>query len=346
MKRKVLLVDDSMFMNRILSDFISSSNELEVVGIAKNGKEAVELNSKLEPDVILLDVEMPVMNGLDSLKLIMKERPCAVVMFSSITKQGAEITIKALQEGACDFVSKPKGKAFDLSDDIVDEIIEKLKYAKFDQNFGKYKINKPITTGSIKSESKSFKNIIGIGASTGGPKALQKVLEELEANFPAPIVIVQHMPKLFTKPFAERLNGVCNLRVKEAEHDDELTAGNVYIAHGDSHMRVVKTGNVFKIKTDNGPKVSGHRPSVDVLFESLVELIKDVKITAVQMTGMGRDGAEAMKKLHDRGARCIVQNKETSIVYGMPGSAVELGAYDMIVPLEKISNEILRSLEV
>ncbi len=346
MKKKILLVDDSFFMRRMVSNIIDLDKDLEVVGIAKNGKEAVELNLRLKPDVILLDVEMPIMDGIEALKMIMKERPCAVVMFSTLTEKGAKTTIKALDEGACDFIPKPQGADSKLSQDVIDRILSKLKLAKYVPVTG---TSGGFTRDDLKSEvgagSNVFKRIVAIGTSTGGPKALQEVLAEIDGGLKAPIVIVQHMPKLFTKPFAERLNASCNLFVKEAEDGDVLKTGHVYVAPGDEHIKVVKVGGVYKIKTDNGDKVSGHRPSVNVMYDSLVEL-SGIDITAVQMTGMGRDGADAMKRLHDKGATCIVQDKESSVVYGMPRSAVELGAADVVVSLSNIADEILRSMEV
>lgn len=346
MTRKVLIVDDSVFMLRLVADIIKKHSNFELVGKALNGKQAVEMNIELKPDVVLLDVEMPIMNGLEALSMIMKTRPVAVVMFSSLTIEGAEITLKAMELGACDFIAKPVAKGFDLSQDIVDEIVEKLSMARVQKPVTKSILTRPVNRFQAKAVgSNSFRKLVAIGTSTGGPRALQEVLIDVKSNIKGPILIVQHMPKLFTKQFADRLNTLCSIQVKEAEQGEELLSGTAYVAPGDQHLRIVKSLSGYKVDLAADGKVSGHMPSVDAMFESLVP-IKDIEMQAVMMTGMGRDGAQAMKKLHDRGIECICQDEATSVVYGMPKSAVELGAADKVLPLNKIAAEINRFMEV
>lgn len=353
MSIRVLLVDDSFFMRKLVSDIIKKDQELEVIGVAKNGKEAIELNRSLQPDVILLDVEMPVVDGLEALEQIMAQRRCPVIMFSSTTVSGAENTVRALELGACDFIPKPSSSTFKLEDEVVDEIIAKLKFSRCTEAPS---IRKKASTAPARSPvpsarrtgssygKKTFKKLVSIGISTGGPKALQEVMEDLPGDLNAPILVVQHMPKLFTKAFADRLDTHCEIRVKEAEHGDVLEAGTVYIAPGDKHLRIKESPGELKILLDEGEKVSGHRPSADAMFESLLE-VKSVQIVAVIMTGMGRDGAEGMLKLRKKGAKTIGQDEKTSVVYGMPKSAFELGAVEVVCPLNKIADEIIRSVE-
>lgn len=346
MTRKILLVDDSVFMLRLVADIIKKQGSMELVGKALNGKQAVEMNIELKPDVILLDVEMPIMNGLEALSMIMKTRPAAVVMFSSLTVEGAEITLKAMELGACDFIAKPVAKGLDLSQDVIDEIVEKLNMARVQKPVTKSYLARPSSRFQPKElGSKSFRKLVAIGTSTGGPRALQEVLVDIKPDIKGPILIVQHMPKLFTKQFADRLNSLCSIQVKEAEQGEELLSGSAYVAPGDQHLRVVKSLNGYRVELAADGKVSGHMPSVDAMFESLLP-IRDIDMMAVMMTGMGRDGASAMKQLHDRGVRCICQDEASSVVYGMPKSAVELGASDLILPLNKIAAEINRFMEV
>ncbi len=349
MSIKVLVVDDSLFMRKLVTDIINKEKGLELVGTANNGKIAVELNKKLKPDVILLDVEMPVMDGIDALKIIMKERPCAVVMFSSLTDEGAETTIKALALGACDFVPKPSSSGLKLDKAVVDEIINKLKHStrvdeKFRRPVEKSKKTKTKKSSRV-SHSTNFNKIVAVGISTGGPRALHEVLKDIPEDIKAPILVVQHMPKLFTKAFADRLDSACNIRVKEAEDGDVLNTGICYIAPGDYHLRVEQGSGKLKISIKDDEKISGHRPSADALFNSLCD-IKNNQIIAVIMTGMGRDGADGMLKLKKKGAKTIAQDKETSVVYGMPKSAVELGAVDTVCPLQDIAGQIITLMGV
>lgn len=351
---KVLVVDDSVFMRNIISDMISENNNIEIVGRARNGKEAVEMNVQLKPDVITMDIEMPIMNGLEALKKIMSDRPTKVIMVSSLTKEGAKETIEALNNGAFDFVPKPSGQiSLDIRS-VKEDLVSKI-YASVDANLKilkknmveteieKVKLKKFIKDHDTVSSSKKQK-IVLIGISTGGPKALQSVIPQLPEDIDAPILIVQHMPPKFTKSLADRLDVLSNVRVKEAEDGDKLKKGVVYIAPGDYHMIVVQEGNDKIIRLNQQPPYSGHRPSVNIMFDSAAELYRS-NIVAVIMTGMGGDGAEKLKKIRDYGGRTIGQDKDTCVVYGMPRVAAELGAVEFVEGLEQIPDKIIYLLK-
>ncbi|QPC46364.1 protein-glutamate methylesterase/protein-glutamine glutaminase [Mangrovibacillus cuniculi] len=352
---RVLVVDDSAFMRKLITDFLEEDADISVVGVARNGKDALEKAKVLKPTVITMDVEMPVINGLDALQLIMKEVPTPVIMLSSTTKEGAENTMMAMQHGAIDFIAKPSGTiSLDLHK-IKDELIEKVKLAS----------SVSMKNVSIKSypkvESKSFtprrqlstqhmskqaKKLICIGTSTGGPRALQEVLASIPSTVSAPIVIVQHMPPGFTKSLAVRLNSICSIEVKEAEDGDILKNGCAYIAPGGFHMKITNSREAYAIKLDQiEPPRSGHRPSVDVMLESLLpfpELEKNVVI----MTGMGSDGTKGLTDLK-RGmhkVNAIAEAQETCIVFGMPKMAIASGNIDTVLPLQEIGPKIMNLL--
>lgn len=343
---KVLIVDDSAFMRRVLTDLIESEESLTVIGTAFDGRDALDKVEKLNPDVITMDVEMPVMDGIDCLKVIMQKFPKPVVMLSSVTEMGTELTLKALEEGAVDFVAKPKN-IFDIKNDKKkNEIVEKILVAnniKFRNIKDK---SKQVSSGQANT-GKTLKHIVAIGTSTGGPKALQSVVPFLPGDLPAAVLIVQHMPPGFTKSLAERLDSKSQLVVKEAVHKEKLLPGHVYIAPGDSHMLIetAQNGDIL-INLDKSPPVGGHRPAVDVMMSSLSSTgLKN--IIGVIMTGMGADGSIGIKKLKDiNNSFIIAQDEETSVVYGMPKMAVQTGAVDRVVPLERISEEIIQYLGV
>lgn len=345
-KVKVLIVDDSAFMRRVLSDMLET-DELTVVGSATDGRDALDKISLLNPDVVTLDVEMPIMDGLICLKEIMQKLPRPVIMLSSTTDYGAQRTIRALDEGAVDFIAKPKNIFEIKTDKKRNEIIEKILVAS-DIKFNP--VQKQLKKNETISGSRDFKAldyIVAIGTSTGGPKALQSVIPFLPGDIPAAVLVVQHMPAGFTKTLAERLDSKSNLTVKEAEHKEKVSAGCVYIAPGDSHMKIQRNekGDLI-ISLDKSPPVGGHRPSVDVMMSSLSETgLKN--IMGVIMTGMGSDGSSGVKKLkQDNGSYIIAQDEETSVVYGMPKMAVQTGAVDKVVSLDKISEEIIQFLGV
>ncbi|MEH7234753.1 protein-glutamate methylesterase/protein-glutamine glutaminase [Bacillus sp. JJ1562] len=349
-KINVLIVDDSAFMRKLISNFLQEDSRIHVVGTARNGIDALIKIKKHNPDVVTLDIEMPEMNGIEALQKIMSECPRPVVMLSSTTKEGADNTLLAMQYGAVDFIQKPSGPiSIDLHL-IKNEIITKVLHA------GRVNVallKKPLKiqetiTGRIVDYSKielepnrSIKKMVCIGTSTGGPRALQQVLPEFPRNYPLPIVIVQHMPAGFTKSLANRLNSLCEITVKEAENGEFLKPGIAYIAPGGRHMKIKKIGTSFAVNIDESEIINGHRPSVDVLFESLSE-IKGVQKISVIMTGMGTDGSYGLKKLKESGqVVSIAESQETSIVFGMPKSAIETHLVDRVENLEDIASTIL-----
>lgn len=354
-KVKVLVVDDSAFMRKLISDFLSEHPRLHVVGTARDGQEALQKIEQLNPDVVTLDVEMPVMNGLETLKHIMQKKPLPVVMISSTTTEGAENTILALQYGAVDFIAKPSGTiSLDLYK-IKDKMIEKVLLAS-EANLRTVKIKQKMSMLPQKQYSKigvsernnaiGKKKIIAIGTSTGGPRALQHVLTKFPATIDAPILIVQHMPKGFTKSLATRLDSLCNIRVKEAEDGEVIQKGTAYIAPGGNHLYVKRVGTSLAIHLDEAAPRNGHRPSVDVMFESLSALT-DYEKVAVIMTGMGSDGTAGLKQLKASGNTFVVaESAESSVVFGMPKSAIAANVVDEIVHVDDIAEAVMRHVQV
>lgn len=360
-KIRVLVVDDSVFMRKFITRLIEEDPALEVVGTAKNGVEAVQYVREFKPDVVTLDIEMPVMNGLEALKIIMEERPTPVIILSSFARQDAHETVAALQYGAVDFVRKPSGS---VSVDLYvkkDEIIGKIKMAarapavallplrqrernraERERTTESSEIPKGVPKG-LKAQKKEtdIKQMVAIGTSTGGPKALETVLSELPADFPHPVLVVQHMPPKFTRSLAQRLDRVCAVHVVEAEDGEQICGGTVYIAPGDFHMTIHGKGNEFFIRLNREKPRNGHRPSVDVLFESVARL-RGVVQHYVLMTGMGYDGAQGMASAKKAG-KCttIAEAEETCVVFGMPKAAIEKNCVDWVLPLDKIASKIL-----
>lgn len=332
-KIKVLIVDDSIVMRRIITDLLSEDPEIDVVGTARNGLEAIERIKVLAPDVVTMDIEMPVMDGLAALQHIMAETPMPVVMLSSMDKRQADITLKSLEFGAVDFISKTSGSlSLDL-EKTRDLIIEKIKAAAV----AKLELRPPVRSiEPTHMPNLSGEWIIVIGSSTGGPKALPEVLSRLPRNLPAAVMIVQHMPEGFTRSFAERLNWISLLEVKEGEEGEEIRNGIVYLAPGNKHMTV--KGNTIHL--DDGPKVNYVRPAVDVLMGSIAP-IYGPRAIGVILTGMGSDGGEGMKLIKKNGGKTIVQSEATCVVYGMPKAVIERDAADRIVPLDEIAKNIV-----
>jgi two-component system, chemotaxis family, protein-glutamate methylesterase/glutaminase len=347
-KIKVLVVDDSAFMRKVISDILSSDEYIEVVGTARNGKDGIEKAQLLKPHVITLDVEMPVMDGITALKELQELDPVPkIIMLSSLTNNGGEATMKALDAGAFDFVLKPTSSIVHFNiNDIKEDLIKKVKSA-VTSNLLRY-TEQSIAPIRIKTETKqgtqpqgNLKYIIAIGTSTGGPRALQQLIPYLPANIPAAILIVQHMPPGFTKSLASRLDGLSEINVKEAENGDILKAGWAYLAPGDYHMSLNKASKEFVINLNQEPPMTGHRPSVNYMMNSVADC-GHKNLIAVMMTGMGSDGSLGIAKIKSVGGNTIAQNEETCVVYGMPKSAVIAGAIDKIVPLNDIAKEIIK----
>ncbi|WLR52356.1 chemotaxis response regulator protein-glutamate methylesterase [Bacillus tianshenii] len=349
----VLIVDDSAFMRKLITDFLSGTNRIKIVGTARNGKEAIDKVKDLQPDVVTLDVEMPIMNGLDVLKWLMSEYPVPVVMLSSTTQENAKNTVLAMQYGAVDFIAKPSGAiSLDLhkiKDDLIHKVImaSKANVRGTPANIR----SKPAETQSspayqsewpTRQRNKMARKIVCIGTSTGGPRALQAVLTKLPSDFDAPILIVQHMPAGFTKSLADRLNTLCAISVKEAEDGDVIQRGTAYIAPGGFHITTKLVGTSVGIQLSSDPPRSGHRPSVDMMFES-VSMLKNYQKVAVIMTGMGADGAKGLNVLKSSGSTIAIAEAEaSSVVFGMPKAAIATNLVDEVVHLDKISNAILK----
>ncbi|SDN28685.1 protein-glutamate methylesterase/protein-glutamine glutaminase [Alkalicoccus daliensis] len=344
---KVLVVDDSAFMRKMIAEMLSAEKDILVVDKARNGQEAVEKTKMLKPDVITLDVEMPVMSGLDALKIIMRESPTKVIMVSSITKSGAEATIKAMEFGAFDFISKPSGSISLDIDKVKNHLIKLVRLA------GSVKTNKitnrktevpMLARTSIKSDNQgsAAEMVVAVGTSTGGPKALQALLTRLPEDFPHPILIVQHMPKGFTKSLSERLDHLSRIKVKEAEDGELIKKGVAYIAPGGYHLTIRKIGTSVAIQLEHKALVNGHRPSVDVLFQSIAsQRIK--RAVAIVMTGMGQDGKKGLIELHDAVPLTVLAESEaTSVVFGMPKAVIESGLVDEVKDLDQIAQTLLK----
>lgn len=345
---KVLVCDDSALMRRIISDILKKDPELLVVGTAKNGQEALEMIPKLQPDVLTLDIEMPVLTGLEALPMIWRKYKLPTIMLSSLTQEGAEATITALELGAFDFVGKPSGSiSLDLPK-IGQELVAKIKAAAKKEQVVKSTtyfrpLPKPIPAPPKPMRAgKRVEEIIAIGTSTGGPRALQVVLSHLPAELPAAVVVVQHMPAGFTKSLAQRLDQLCRVRVHEAQDGMVLEEGHVYIAPGDFHMRVVsQSPGTHTIRLSQESPLGGHRPAVDVLFDS-VATITSTRLRAAILTGMGGDGANGMVKIKERGGRTIAEAQESCVVFGMPRTAIAKGCVDVVVPLNCIADELTK----
>ncbi|MCW8853571.1 MAG: chemotaxis response regulator protein-glutamate methylesterase [Gammaproteobacteria bacterium] len=353
---RVLIVDDSALIRKVLTEILSSDPDIEVVGTANDPLIARDKIKLLSPDVITLDVEMPNMDGITFLKNLMRLRPMPVVMISTLTDAGASVTLQALELGAVDYISKPKMDVNVAIKDYSDEIIEKVKMAsqvsrdllakKYEMASELAKTDQQATEHAI-SELQSggkFLNttdkIIAIGSSTGGTEAVKQVLLGLPPNV-AGIVVAQHIPVTFSGPFAQRMNDTTNLTVAEAKNGDLIMPGRVYIAPGDKHLLVRKSGAKYYCKLEDGPEVNRHKPSVEVLFNSVAQCAGP-NAMGIMLTGMGADGAKGMLEMKQHGSFNVAQDEKTSVVWGMPGAAVKLDAVEKVVPLNKVADEIIK----
>ncbi len=348
MKRKirVLIVDDSALVRNILSQGLALDPAIEVVGTASDPYIARDRILELEPDVLTLDVEMPRMDGVAFLRKLMPQYPIPVVMVSSLTQRGKQITMEALDAGAVDFVAKPTSNVTAGLNSMLMELRTKVKIASgANVSHWKGKRSDPTVVGTVGKSTalaESTDKVIAIGASTGGTEAIRRVLEGFPATTPG-TVIVQHMPGGFTKMFADRLNQLCPMQVKEAEQGDRVRTGLVLIAPGGVQFEVVRSGGFYVVRLGGPEKVSGHCPSVDVMMHSVAKHAGANAIGAM-LTGMGSDGAEGMLAMQQAGARCIAQDEASSVVFGMPRVAYEKGGVQSLVPLDHIAPSLLKLL--
>jgi two-component system chemotaxis response regulator CheB len=337
---KVLVVDDSAVARQLLSNHLARDPAIEVIGTAPDPYLAWQKIRTLAPDVMTLDVEMPRMDGLTFLEKLMRRRPMPVVMVSSLTEAGCATTLRALELGAIDFVMKPAVGLRETFPDLAAELTEKVKVA------AGAAVRKPVPAPVIRPLASAVlcttQRLIAIGASTGGTEAIREFLGVLPADAPA-VLIVQHMPEKFTRAFANRLDGLCGVRVREAEDGDRALAGHVLIAPGNRHMRLVREGTTYLVRLGDEPPVNRHRPSVDVLFHSCAD-IAGPNAVGVIMTGMGDDGARGLLAMRRAGAATLAQDEASSVVFGMPKCAVEIGAADRVLPLSRLADAALAAV--
>jgi two-component system, chemotaxis family, protein-glutamate methylesterase/glutaminase len=348
-KIKVLVVDDSTVIRRLLSDSLTTDPAVEVASTAANGKIALAKILQVNPDVVTLDMEMPEMDGITTLVEIRKLYPrLPVIMFSTLTQRGAMATLDALSKGANDYVTKPAnvGSVTAAMQSVRSELIPKIKaFCPWSVSHPSASNLPPIPNATAvprKSTGlRSRVSVVAIGSSTGGPNALQTVISRIPGNFPAPIVIVQHMPPIFTKHLADRLNQLSPLDVSEARHGDMVVPGRVLVAPGDYHMALRRNGNHVQVELNQGTPENSCRPAVDVLFRSVAESY-GANTLAVVMTGMGQDGVRGCGPIRSAGGKVFAQDEATSVVWGMPGAVVNAGFADQILPLENVASEIVR----
>ncbi|MEJ5229974.1 MAG: chemotaxis response regulator protein-glutamate methylesterase [Pseudothermotoga sp.] len=339
-KINVVIVDDSAFMRMVLKDIVDGQPDMQVVGVAKNGLEALEVIQSKRPDVVTLDVEMPKMNGIETLKNIMSRFPTRVIMVSSLTEEGADITITALSIGAVDFLTKPSGSTSLSFREVADVLVQKIRSA---MSIDPSKLTTKPSSVKVSMTARKlsvFEKAVVIGASTGGPRSLDQVIPALPKDFPAPIFLVQHMPPMFTKSLAMRLNSLSNLQVKEAEDGDIVKKGTVYVAPGDFHMGVKVEGGAVKIFLDKSEKINNVRPAIDFTLMKVAEIYKANTI-AVILTGMGRDGAKGAFKVKYYSGKVIAEDESTCVVYGMPKAVVEEGYTDFVLPVHAIPQKLV-----
>jgi two-component system, chemotaxis family, protein-glutamate methylesterase/glutaminase len=347
----VIVVDDSAFMRKSLSLMLESDPQIKVIATARDGQEGIEKIKQLKPDLVTMDIEMPTMDGLTALAIIMKEIPVPVLMVSSLTTDGAKATLDALNLGAVDFI--PKELSY-VSLDIVkikEELVNKVKQIALSKSL-QFRLQRirnaaggdvprvlPKSTGTINNFVNKVPRMnmsgVVVGISTGGPFALLQILPKIPAAFPVGIAIVQHMPPHFTRSMAERLNGLCQVEVREAEEGDVIKPGLVLIAPGGQHMTFVRHGGDIEVRISIEPMNTVFRPSADVMMSSAAEVFRSPLLGLI-MTGMGKDGLEGLKLIKRKGGYVVAQNEETCVVYGMPKAAVDEGLADQILPLEKI----------
>ena len=358
---KVLIVDDSAFMRRVIRQMLEDSREVEVVGAARDGAEGVEMALALKPDVITMDIEMPRLNGLEATERIMEQMPMPIIMVSSLTVEGAKATFEALDKGAADFISKNlTTSALDLMK-IQEELVGKIKAVSRRKHYftslrtanktaqavngaSPRALSAVLTMPAKKSFATQKMAFVAIGASTGGPRALQEVLSKLPGGLTTAFLVAVHLPRAFTGAVAERLNGLCNLGVKEAEHGEKVRPGQILLSPGGSQTKIRRKGLMdFYVHIDDEPKSALYKPCVDVCMTSVAECYPG-RSMGVILTGMGHDGREGMRLIKEKGGKTLAQNEETCTVYGMPKAVIDAGLADKIAPLELIAAEIVNMI--
>ena len=353
-KVRVLVIDDSALIRKILTELLSSSPDIEVVGAAEDPLVAREMIKQLNPDVLTLDIEMPHMDGITFLRNLMRLRPTPVVMISTLTEHGAEATLEALSLGAVDFIAKPKVDVVNTLNDYADEIIAKVKMAararvgSINQREIRAKNPTPPSTSVLPDRQSSkgiapkegaVNKIIVLGASTGGTEAIKVVAKHLPADSP-PVLITQHLPAAFSESFVKHIDLVTAMSASIPVHGQVVENGHIYLAPGDRHMELAKENGRYVIHLTDAPPVNRHRPAVDVLFQS-AKSCTGGNAVCVLLTGMGADGALGMKEMHEAGAKTVIQDEHSSVVWGMPGAAFKLGCVDYVEPLEEVASRIV-----
>lgn len=354
MTARILIVDDSVVIRQLLREVLAGDPQLQIAGVAANGQIALAMLDQVSPDLVTLDVEMPVLDGLETLKQLRQSHPrLPVIMFSTLTARGAQATIESLAFGASDYVTKPSnvGSVMVAKERIREQLIPKIKaLCKLTSGTPAIPYVRPRPSASLpaqpgRQQSAGTVEVVAIGCSTGGPNALAEILPNLPANFAVPVVVVQHMPATFTRFLAQRLDSICALRVREAVSGEPLRPGTIWIAPGDFHMKVTKSATGLRLATEQSPPENSCRPSVDVLFRSVIAACGG-NVLAVVLTGMGQDGLRGCKELYDVGAQIVVQDEATSVVWGMPGFIAREKIADRVLPLQEIGLEITRRVEI
>lgn len=332
-KIRVLIAENSLLMRKVLANIINSDPNMQVIGEAKNGKEVLEKIAELKPDVVTLDINLPLLNGIDVLEYIMKRYPTPVVIISAYSQEGTADTIKALELGAVDFISKPRGEVSLDMEHLKDEIIAKIKLA--------YTID--VNKLLIKKKPVLLKKVVIIGASTGGPKMILAIVQDIPDKIGAAFLIIQHMPEGFTASFAEKIAQTAKIDACEAQDGDIICPNKIWLAKGGYHMALHRQDGYVKIKLTQGELVNFVRPSIDITMKSAADIFGK-NIIAVVLSGMGKDGLEGVKRIKEKGGFIIAQDKESSIVWGMPRAVCKAGLADKVLPIEQISGAILEKI--